>query len=192
VYVCVWMLDRSLVHGVPPPSVYSPGETGGGQIQKGWKNKKGKAEGVGCVLAIFSSGRTASVRPLVAYSLGGNLFPLTSAPGDHDGWEKVVACCSCCPIVGTHVGNRFASSAGIGRVGRPPPCPEDGLPVHRADFRVKEGILRPIGKALSHQTTVATPKLVLWQGRMVMSAHAGLPLTIVEPYKMNVDTLLIA
>jgi len=36
-----------------------------------------------------------------------------------------------------------------------PPAPEDGLPVLRADFGAGEGVLRPIGKALSHQTAVA-------------------------------------
>ena len=68
-------------------------------------------------MAIFSSGWTASVRPLAAYSFGGNLLPLTPAPSDHDGWEKVVACCSCCPVAGTHVGDRFAwvlTLAGMG------------------------------------------------------------------------------
>ena len=33
---------------------------------------------------------------------------LADPPGDHDGWEKVVACCSCCPVAGTRVGDRFA------------------------------------------------------------------------------------
>ena len=80
---------------------------------------------------------------------------LADPPGDHDGWEKVVACCSCCPVAGTRVGDRFASGASIGRDGCPPPIPEDGLPVLRADFGVREGVLRRIGEALSRRTTVA-------------------------------------
>ena len=62
---------------------------------------------------------------------------------------------SFCPITGTRVGNRFAGGAGIGRVGRPSPVLEDGLPVLRADFGVREGVLRRIGEALSRRTTVA-------------------------------------
>ena len=67
-----------------------------------------------------------------------------------------MACCSCCPVAGTRVGDRFASGASIGRDGCPPPIPEDGLPVLRADFRVRGGVLHPIGKALSRRATVAT------------------------------------
>ena len=66
-----------------------------------------------------------------------------------------MACCSCCPVAGTRVGDRFVGSAGIGRDGRPPPVLEDGLPVLRADFGVREGVLRRIGEALSRRTTVA-------------------------------------
>ena len=66
-----------------------------------------------------------------------------------------MACCSCCPVVGTRARDRFTVGAGFGRDGRPPPIPEDSLLVLRADFRVREGVLRPIGKALSHQTAVA-------------------------------------
>ena len=80
---------------------------------------------------------------------------LTPAPGDHDGWEKVMACCSCCPVAGTRVGDRFASGAGIGRDGRPPPVSEDSLLVLRADFGVRGGMPRPVGKALSRRITVA-------------------------------------
>ena len=67
-----------------------------------------------------------------------------------------MACCSCCPVAGTHVGDRFAGGADIGMDGRPLPVPEDGLPVLRADFRVRGGVLHPIGKALSRRATVAT------------------------------------
>jgi len=79
--------------------------------------------GVECILALLTSDRMAWVRSLAAYVFGSNLAPLTSAPSDHDGWEKVVACCSCCPVAGTLVGDRFASGADVGRDGRPLPCP---------------------------------------------------------------------
>ena len=51
--------------------------------------------------------------------------------------------------------------AGLGVL---PPVPEDGLPVLRADFGVSGGMLRPIGKALSHRTTVATAQVRAMEG----------------------------
>ena len=66
-----------------------------------------------------------------------------------------MACCSCCPVAGTRVGDRFASGAGVGRDGRPPPVSEDSLLVLRADFGVREGVLRRIGEALSRRTIAA-------------------------------------
>ena len=91
---------------------------------------------------------------------------LTPAPGDHDGWEKVMACCSYCLVAGTRVGDRFASGAGVGRDGRPPPVSEDGLPVLRADFGVRGGVPRPVGKALSRRIIV-----VISQARAMAGAN---------------------
>jgi hypothetical protein len=39
-----------------------------------------------------------------------------------------------------------------------PSVPKDGLPVLRANFGERGGMLHPIGEALSHWTTVATAR----------------------------------
>ena len=62
----------------------------------------------------------------------------------------------------------------VGWEGRPPPVPEDGLPVLRADIGVRGGVLRPVGKALSRRTAVAPARARAVAGGMVLSAHAGL------------------
>ena len=90
--------------------------------------------GVGCIPALFLLGRTAWVRPLVAYVFGDNLLPLTSAPGDHDGWEKSWCAAAVVPsqehvlVIASPV---ELTLAGIGVLSS---VSEDSLPVLRADF----------------------------------------------------------
>ena len=87
-----------------------------------------------------------------------------------------MVCCSYCSVIGTRVGDRFASGAGVGREGRPPPVPEDGLPILRADFGVGKGVLRPIGKALSCRAAAAPARARAVEGANGLVSPRG-PLT---------------
>ena len=86
-----------------------------------------------------------------------------------------MACCSCRPITGTHVDDRFAGGASVGRGDVLQPVPEDGLPPIELTSGRRRACSVPLVRRCHVGLLPPLPELMLWQGRVVLLAHAGLP-----------------
>jgi hypothetical protein len=86
-----------------------------------------------------------------------------------------MVCCSRRPIAGTRVDDRFAGGASVGRGDVLPPVPEDSLPSLELTSGRRRACSVPSVRHCHIGLLLPLPELVLWQGRVVLSAHAGLP-----------------
>jgi len=84
-----------------------------------------------------------------------------------------MACCSHRPIAGTRVDDRFAGGACIGRRGRLPPIPEDDLPSLELILGRQRACTIPSVRRCPVGLLPPLLEPVLWQGRVVLSSHAG-------------------
>ena len=63
----------------------------------------------------------------------------------------------------------------LARWGRPPPIPEDSLPSLGLTLGRRRSFSVPSVRRCHVGLLPPLPELVPWQGRVVLSAHAGLP-----------------
>ena len=89
-----------------------------------------------------------------------------------------MACCSHRPIAGARIDDRFAGGTGIGRGGgtSSPLSPRTVFPSLELTSERERGACSVPSVRRCHVGLLPPlPELVLWQGRVVLSAHAGLP-----------------
>ena len=86
-----------------------------------------------------------------------------------------MACCSHRPIAGARVDDRFAGGTGVGRGDVLPLSPRTVSPSLELTSGRERACSVPSVRRCHIRLLWPLPEPMPWQGRMVLSAHAGLP-----------------